>query len=289
MAALRGVVVGCGHMGTFHARKLAARADVELLGVVDPDPGRLEFARTTVDQPLDFAVVATPTAVHVETALPLLERGVPCIVEKPLGASAELARALAAYPHVSVNHVERYNPALAALPSGVRPRYLRAERIGVFHGRGTDVDVVLDLMIHDLDLVLHLAGGEITELRAVGVPVVTDGVDIAEAWIETSTGCVATLTASRVSRAPKRVLRVVAEEAYWSLDLGQRQVARVDWRAGELGAVAEAVEPADALECLHRDFLAAVRGEGPYPVPGREALAAVEAAERIAAAIAERR
>ena len=289
MAALRGVVVGCGHMGTFHARKLAARPDVDLLGVVDPDAGRDEFPRTGLDQALDFAVVATPTAVHVQTALPLLERGVPCIVEKPLGASAELAAQLAVFPQVSVNHVERYNPALAALPAGVRPHYLRAERIGVFHGRGTDVDVVLDLMIHDLDLVLHLSGGEITELRAVGVPVVTDGVDIAEAWVETSTGCVATLTASRVSRAPKRVLRVVADEAYWSLDLGQRQAARVDWRAGELGAVPESVTPSDALESLHRDFLAAVRGERPYPVPGHEALAAVEAAERVAAAIAARR
>ncbi len=276
-------------MGTFHARKLSARADVELLGVIEPDGRRGEFPRIELPEALDFAVVATPTAAHVETALPLLERGVPCIVEKPLAPSADAARVLAAYPHVSVNHVERYNPALAALPADVAPRYLRAERIGAFAGRGADVDVVLDLMIHDLDLVLHLTGGAVTELRAVGVAVVTDGVDIAEAWIETSTGCVATLTASRVSRAPRRVLRVVGDEAYWTLDLGARQAARVDWRAGELEATPEPVTPGDALEALHRDFLAAVRGERPFPVPGTEALRAVEAAEQVAAAIAARR
>ena len=291
---LRGVVVGCGHMGRYHAAKLLSRSDVTLLGIVDPGsphhPGvpRLD----AVPDEADFAVVATPTRLHGASALPLLERGIPCLVEKPLAATLDEAEALAAHAHVCVNHIERFNPGLSALPAGLRPRYLRLERMAPPTARGTDVDVIHDLMIHDLDLVLHLTGcalAGVTEVRAVGVPVLTGGVDIAECWLETADGCVATLTASRVSRKPSRHLRVVADDGtYWSVDLAARAAARVRWGEGDLDAEPLTVGSADALESMIDAFLAAVRGERAYPVSGREGLAALSLARAVSDQIGSR-
>lgn len=283
---LRGAIIGCGHMGRYHTGKLLAREDVDLVGIVDPDtPHHPELPRLDYESlpgDLDFAVVAAPTRLHRALAEPLLARGIACLVEKPLGATLEEARALAAYDRVCVNHVERFNPALAALPAGLEPRYLRLERMGVPVGRGTDVDVIHDLMIHDLDLVAHLTRSEVVELRAVGVPVLGSGVDIAECWLETASGCVATLTASRVSRTPSRRLRVVAADTYWSVDLARREAQRVRWGAGELGAEPVEVPHADALERLIDGFLAGVRGDAPFPVSGSEGLAALELARQVA-------
>ncbi len=282
--SLKGAVVGCGHMGALHARKLLAHPGVILVGVVDPAgvPEDLpELARLPTD--LDFAVVAVPTARHVAISLPLAQAGLPLLMEKPVAASVQEGQALAQNAAISVNHIERWNPTLAALPAGFRPRYLRAERLSPWGARGTDVDVVLDLMIHDLDLVLHLTGEPVHDVRAVGVPVRTRGVDIAEVWLETAGGAVATLTASRVSRKPVRQLRAVGTDGYFSLDLRGRTAARVNYQDDELAAQPVPVPPGDALEAVHRDFLAAVRGERSYPVPVGEALAVVALAERVTA------
>jgi len=277
-------------MGRYHAMKLAARDDVELLGVVDPDsrflPELPRLERVPADA--DFAVIATPTRLHVETALPLLRGGLPCLVEKPLAATPREAEQLAGFAGLGVNHIERFNPALEVLPSDVRPGYVRAERLAPFGGRGIDVDVVHDLMIHDLDLVLHLAGGEAREIRAVGVPVRTAGVDIAEVWMETTTGCVATLTASRISRAPSRRLRLVARDRYWSLDMAARSASQSRWGDGVLDAEPLEVGTADALEASIAGFIASVRGEAGVPVSGADGLAAVRLASRVSARIAER-
>ena len=291
---LRGVVVGCGHMGRYHAAKLMSRDDVTLVGILDPDsPHHPQVPRLeVVPEGVDFAVVATPTRLHGASALPLLERGVPCLIEKPIGATLAEAEALAAHAHVCVNHIERFNPGLSALPEGLRPRYLRLERMAPPTARGTDVDVIHDLMIHDLDLVLHLTGAtleQVSEVRAVGVPVLTGGVDIAECWLETSDGCVATLTASRVSRKPSRHLRVVADDGtYWSVDLAARAAARVRWGAGDLDAEPMTVGSADALESMIDAFLAAVRGERDYPVSGRAGLAALSLASAVSEQVRER-
>jgi len=276
-------------MGALHARKLRARADVELVGVVDPrDLGPGVPQLEAVPDRVDFAVIAVPTAQHVAVALPLAERGVALLIEKPVAPSVEEVDRLEGFDRLSVNHIERYNPALSALPEGFRPRYVRAERLAPWGPRGTDVDVVLDLMVHDLDLVLALDGGEVVELRAVGVPVRSPGVDIAEVWLETSTGLVATLTASRVSRSPTRTLRLVGPEGYYSLDLGRRTAARVRYQEGELDAEAVPVRPQDALEAIQGEFLAAVRGEGAFPVPLAAGRAAVEVAARVTAATTDR-
>lgn len=273
-------------MGSLHARKLAGRSDVQLF-VLDPAgvPGDLPGVEELPEE-LDAAIVAVPGSRHEQVARPLVEAGLPCLIEKPLAPTSAEARALVG-PRVSVNHLERVNPALAGLPAGLRPRYLRFERLAAPGPRGWDVDVLRDLMIHDLDLALHLAG-PVRELRALGVPVLGRGVDVAEAWLEHEGGCVSTLTASRVSRAPQRRLRVVDEGAYWSLDLGARSASEVRWSEGRLSPRELQLPDWDPLEEMHRRFLAAVRGEGDYPCPAVEALQAVELAEQLAEAVQAR-
>ncbi len=275
-------------MGRLHARLLAARDDVELVAAVDPlrpaAAGSLPWA-DRVPADLDFAVVATPTVVHAEVAGPLLAAGVPVLVEKPLAHTPGAAERLAAAPRLAVNHLERFNPALDALPAGARLRFVRAERLGPFQRRGVDVDVVHDLMVHDLDLLLHLAGGAVEALRAVGVGVVTSGIDIAEAWVELSTGCVASLTASRVSARRVRTWRVVTDDAYWSLDLAAHRAHAVPWGAGELRPRPVDLPERNALVAMHDAFLAAVRSGGPMPVTGEEGWAAVVLAHRVSEAV----
>jgi predicted dehydrogenase len=271
-------------MGTLHAQKLQARTDVCLVGAIDPEgvpPGVHPLERLPLD--LDFAVVAVPTASHLSVALPLAQAGLPLLIEKPLAATVEEAEQLAAFDAITVNHIERWNPTLAVLPKDFRPRYLRAERLSTWGQRGTDVDVVLDLMSHDLDLVLQLFGSEVTEVRAIGVPVRTRGVDIAEVWLETANGGVATLTASRVSRKPVRQLRVVGADGYYSLDLRQRRAARVRFQDGELDAEPVVVPEIDALESMHADFLSAVRGDRAYPASAAQALQVVVLSQRVSA------
>lgn len=280
-ARLRGVVVGHGHMGRLHAAALSAREDVTL-EVVDPAQGLRGSGG-----PWDFAVIATPTSTHHAVTLPLLERGVACLVEKPLAGNIDDAQELARWARLSVGHVERFNPALAVL-AGVRPRFVEAERLAPFPARSTDTDVVRDLMIHDLDLALVLLPGEVTDLRAVGVGVLTGRTDIANARLEITTDpglppAVVQLTASRVSRSPVRKLRLVEDGVYWSVDLHARTVLRVRWGEGDLEAEPVAVPAGDPLAREHEAFLAAVRGEAAFPVPGAEALRALGLAEAVIA------
>ncbi len=272
---MRLALYGYGHMGRLHARHLADHDVV----VIDPVLGLDGEPRG-----IDAAILATPTGTHAAIALPLLERGVPCLVEKPMAATLEEARALAAFPHVMVGHVERFNPAYRAL-AGVDARFVVAERVGRFTPRGTDVDVILDLMIHDLDLFLHLTGEAVVEVRANGVAVATGSYDLAQARVETTSGRVGTFTASRLARQPARKLRVFAEGGYWSVDLRERQVARVGFRGGELQEERIELPERDALGDELAAFLAAARGEAAYPVTGADGLRALELAWRIRAAI----
>ncbi|MCB9794163.1 MAG: Gfo/Idh/MocA family oxidoreductase [Alphaproteobacteria bacterium] len=281
---LRGAVIGCGHMGSHHARRLLEREDVALLGVVDPvapEDAALAALHVAALPEVDFAVVAAPTELHRELAEPLLQAGLAVLVEKPLAATPEDAEVLARYDRLCVGHIERFNPALRALPPGTEVRYIRAERLAPPSGRGRDTDVVADLMVHDLDLALALAGGEVVELRAAGVAVLGEGVDIADVRLETSTGCVASLVASRISRKRARSLRVVGEGCYWSLDLAERRAERVRWGDGELGAERIELPEQDALVALHDAFLAMVRGEAPSPVSGAEGARAVRLAAEV--------
>jgi predicted dehydrogenase len=274
---MKGVLFGAGRMGEFHRAKIAARSGVELI-VVDPPRG----LRPEIGD-VDFAIVATPSSTHREVAEPLLARGVPCLVEKPLAHTLEDARTLAAYRTLMVGHVERFNPALDPV-RGARPRFVQCERLAPFPARGTDVSVIDDLMVHDLDLVSSFLGTEVTDVRAVGVGVLTSAPDICNVRLEIG-DAVAVLTASRVSRESVRKLRLVEPGVYWSVDLLARTVTRVDWGDGDLSGSSVAVADEDALVREHEAFFAAVRGEAPFEPDGRVGLKALELAAAVKAAL----
>jgi len=273
-------------MGSHHLRKLAACEGVRVRAV-DPPKG----LKGPVGRP-DFAVIAVPTSAHLEVALPLLEAGVPCLVEKPLASSIEDAGRLAAFPHCLPGHVERFNPVFHAL-GGARPRFMQAERMAPPSGRSGDVDVVHDLMIHDLDLAIWLLGEEPSELRAVGLGLPGaqggEGVDIASVRLETPSGRVANITASRISQRRSCTARLFTSHDYYSLDLRRLQAERVRWAAGELEAQPVPLPPGDGLDGELAALLSHVRGEQPYPVPVHDGLRALEAATRVSRAIARQR
>ncbi len=256
---MRVALIGHGHMGRHHARHLASRAE---LTVIDPAQG-LAGALEGVDA----AVIATPTLTHLSVAEPLLRRGVPCLVEKPLAHTLDAARALASYEGTFVGHIERFNPALRPMlaradGSQADASFVQAERVSRPHARGRDVDVVLDLMIHDLDLFLALVREPVAEVRANGVAVTGGGLDVAHARVETASGRVGVFTASRLARADVRRLRVFADGAYWSADLRERTCARVAWDGSALEERLVDVPAYDALGAQLDAFLDAVRAHG---------------------------
>lgn len=244
MARLRMAVVGVGHLGQSHARILAGLPEVELVGVVDVDPDQAQAvaARTgsraytdyrAVLDCVDAVTVVVPTIHHYAVASEFLARGVPTLVEKPLAPTVEQAQQLVdlAERHrtiLQVGHIERFNPAfeeLAARP--IQPKFVEAERHGPFTGRSTDIGAVLDLMIHDIDLLLSLIGAPVERVEAIGAAVFGGHEDMVNARLVFATGCVATLTASRMTRQPKRRLRIWAPEGYAGLDFVTRRLTLV--------------------------------------------------------------
>ncbi len=227
--------MGVGHLGFHHARIYRDMPDVDLVGVADSDPGRLRevgealrarvFSDAAELLPLVDAVsIAVPTTLHYDVASCFLERGVHCLVEKPIAATVEegeklLAEAESSGAILQVGHIERYNPAVRAVAAQINnPRYIECHRLAPFILRGTDVDVVLDLMVHDIDLALSFAGSRVTEIHASGSRIMTGTVDIANAWLEFANGCVATLTANRVSTHKVRKVRVFQRKCYFSIN-----------------------------------------------------------------------
>jgi predicted dehydrogenase len=291
---LRAAVIGVGYLGQFHAEKLAALKDVELVGVADADAARARHiaskhgcaahadARALLGG-VDLVSIAVPTARHHEVALAFLQAGVHVLLEKPVTTTLEEADALlaAARAHgalLAVGHLERFNPAFRALAQSVaRPLYIECERLSGFKQRGIDVDVVLDLMIHDLDLVRALARSEVGQVSACGFPVMTQAIDIANVRIEFANGCVANLSASRVSQAQVRKLRVFQSGEYASADLqaGKLRVVRRDARDGEIAQDESAFEDRDALRAEIENFVAAVRGGRAPLVTGEDGRAAL--------------
>jgi predicted dehydrogenase len=307
-------VIGTGALGRHHARHLATLEGVDLVGVADTDPvagervatevGTRYFADTDDLLARVRAVsVAVPTSVHQAVGRQALGRGVAVLMEKPLTATLEEADDLVALAEaealpLAVGHIERFNRAVrAAGPFLDGPRFAEAERVAPFTVRGTDVPVVLDLMIHDLDLVLHLFGGrEASEVRAVGVPVLSPHVDIANAWVEFGGGAVANVTTSRLGLKRERKLRLVQPSGYFSLDLaagtGVYFRLRKGWTPGGGTALEEAVEmvpleapEGDALRMELEAFVGAVRGEGRVAVSGAEGRAALALALRVTEAV----
>jgi predicted dehydrogenase len=306
-------VVGAGALGFHHIRLLKKIEGADLVGFYDHNvPRSAQVAKeleTTAFPSLDALLerveavtVVVPTPSHVDVGLQVLERGVHALIEKPLadtlpGAEQLVHTARERRLCLQVGHVERFNRAVrAASPYLEEPRFLQTERLAPFQPRGTDVAVILDLMIHDLDLILELVRSEVGEVRATGVPILTPHVDIANARVEFANGAVAVITASRVSRERTRKLRIFQPTGYFSLDLAQGSGHFYRLKSGwqGLGAtrVEEIVEPvrldapeAEPLKLELESFLRAVRGEGEVVVTGAAGLQALALAYRVADAI----
>jgi predicted dehydrogenase len=306
-------VVGTGALGYHHARLMRRLAGADLVGIYDINPARASQVahelETTAFPSLDALLaqaeavtVAVPTPAHVSVGLAVLECGRALLMEKPLadsvaGAEELVRRAAAAKLLLQVGHVERFNRAVrAAAPYLDEPRFLQTDRLAPFQPRGTDVAVILDLMIHDLDLVLELVRSEVTEVRATGVALLTPHVDIANARVEFANGAVANVTASRVSLERTRKLRVFQPNGYFSLDLAQGSGDFYRLKQGwqELGATKletivehvrlEAPE-AEPLRLELESFVRAVRGEGEVVVSGAAGAQALALAFRVADAV----
>jgi len=238
---LRVAVVGVGHLGRHHARILASLPGVELVAVADTNRARADEiaaahgTRAAYDArdlagTVDAVTIAVPTERHCEIALPFLDAGAAVLVEKPMArslaeADAMIAAAAKADAVFGVGHTERFNPAVAAArPLLTDPRFVEVHRLGTFPERSLDIDVVFDLMIHDLDVVLSLVPSEVAAIDAVGVPVLTGRVDIANARLRFANGCIANLTASRISRDRVRKIRFFQPAAYVSIDYAAQKV-----------------------------------------------------------------
>jgi predicted dehydrogenase len=324
MTRTRVAVIGVGHLGQHHARLLAAIPEVELVAVVDTKPGRageigakhgvaaLTDAAGLVGR-VDAVTIATPTASHVDVALAFVEAGAAVLVEKPIAVSLaeadRLVEAAAARGTVlAVGHTERFNPAVVAgLPLVSAPRFVEIHRLGTFPDRSLDIDVIFDLMIHDLDVLLTVVGSDVVSVEAVGVNVLTRRVDIANARLRFAGGCIANVTASRISRDRVRKARFFQRDSYVSIAYAAQEVeayrivaasatvARASGGAGGAapiegnddgrplilgGAVAVAKE--EPLQRELSDFIEAVRTGRQPGVTGRDGRAALALATRVA-------
>ncbi len=307
--AIRTAVVGTGHLGRHHVRILARLPGSRMVGAWDADPDRLQAVTSRHGVPAlgsleevataaEAVVVATPTVTHHEVAGALLGAGCHVLIEKPIAATVAEAESLVALAArrgrvLAVGHVEYHNPAVqAALSLAEGVRYLEAQRLSPFTARSVDVDVILDLMIHDLQIAQAVARSPIAEIRAVGVPVLTDKVDLCHAWVEFASGLVANLTASRVSAERVRKLRLFARDAYFSVDYAAQSVAAArlvrTGGASRIEPLAVEVRPREPLAAELAAFLAACRGEAPPLVDGAAATAALAAAVEIRDRVAAR-
>lgn len=304
---LRMGVVGVGHLGHHHARILSGLPDVELVAVVDSDVGRAarvaaetgshaETDPNVLFASVDAVTLAVPTEAHQRIALPFLRRGIPVLVEKPIAASIEQAdemilAAAEAKTILAVGHTERYNPAIAtAQPLITKPRFVEVHRLAQFPGRSLDIDVVFDVMIHDLDVLLALVQAAPVSIEAVGVPVLSDRVDIANARIRFADGCIANLTASRVSRERVRKLRFFQKDGLISIDCAARQVEA--WRVTRPRGAEPSIEggaidvpPGEPLQRELIDFVGAIRTGRRPSVDGHDGRRALALAQQVADAL----
>jgi predicted dehydrogenase len=324
MRRLRVGVVGVGHLGQHHARILSSLDGVDLVAIAD---ARAEQAQTVAARcgtvahydyrPLldlvDAVSIAVPTVLHREVAGAFLERGIPTLVEKPMAGTLAESEQLVALARISntllqVGHIERFNPALQALDKlPVRPKFVNAERLSTYTFRSTDIGVVLDLMIHDIDLVLSLIAAPVRSIAAVGVSLFGEHEDVANARIEFEDGSVANLTASRASYSPSRKMRIWGAEGYASLDFAAKQATLIrpsdQLKRGRLelegvdlsqpAAVREHLfgkvlrvdrvqeEGRESLALELEDFVSAARGLTRPRVSGEDALRAVRLADQI--------
>jgi predicted dehydrogenase len=306
--SVRAAVVGTGHLGRHHVRILNAMEGVAFMGAFDTDRSRLQAVAAEYGvRPLpsleaaceaDAVVVATPTVTHCEVVSTLLEAGCHVLVEKPIAANvgeAEemVARAARHDRMLAVGHVEYHNPAVqAALAIARGVRYLETQRLSPFTARSVDVDVVLDLMIHDIQITLAVATEQPSVIRAVGVPVLTDKVDLCHAWIEFPSGLVANLTASRVSAERIRKLRLYARDSYFSIDYAEQSVSSAQLlrkpTGPEIAPRAVEVVAREPLAAELEAFIATCRGVASPSVDGVTGMHALAVAITIREAVEAR-
>jgi predicted dehydrogenase len=302
---VRVAVIGGGHLGTYHCQKITSDERATLVAVIDPVqekrdklagqhkvPSFATFAE--LRETPDAVIIATPTKTHSAIAHEALERNCHLLVEKPIAATMAEARALveAAAKRgrvLQVGHTERWNPAVtAALAMVDKPGYIVAERLAPFSGRSTDVDVVLDLMIHDLDIVGALISAKLVEARSVGVPVITTEIDMAAARLQFEDGTVAQISAGRASLEPVRKIRLFTKERYVSIDCAAREVKSVrrlppdpgsSWP--QISGEPVDVPPGDALQLQDRDFVRCILENARPKVDGIAGMRALELAEAV--------
>ncbi len=301
---IRAGVIGTGYLGALHARILTEIPTASMIGFVEPNDETANAVAAkhnlkrfdsvaALAKEIDCAVVATPTVTHFDVTRELIEANCDVMIEKPITPTADDAQRLieiaAARGRIlQIGHVERYNPAIQAvapLLHGIR--YVEAERLGVWVGRSLDIDVLLDLMIHDLNLVLSLLKEEVIEIRAVGVPVLTDKVDITNVRLELANGAVANLTASRVSQDRVRKIRFFGSEAYLSVDTKEQEVKGYRLAGRSIEPLDVTVTKQEPLRAELEAFLGCVASRTRPLVSGEDGRDAVELAARVAKAIAE--
>jgi predicted dehydrogenase len=307
---MRTAVIGVGYLGRFHAQKYAALPNSQLVGVADPAPASRAALQALIDVPahadyrellgrVDAVSIVTPTPLHFAVAKEFLEAGAHVLVEKPMTATVEEGQELIdaarrAGRVLQVGHLERFNAAVQAVQPilGV-PRFIESARLAPFKRRGTEVDVVLDLMIHDIDLILSIVRSPVVAVDAIGSSVFSKEIDIANARLRFANGCVANATASRVSLKTERRLRLFQDDAYVSVDLHQKvlTVIRKGSGLGEDGMPQVAIEESnydqgDALNAEIEAFLHAAETGGAPPVSGEDGLLALRTAVDITLQVA---
>ena len=286
-------VIGNGYLGQYHAEKYAAMDAVDLVGVVDIDARRAaEIAYRNNTQAftdfrdliggVDGVSIATPTPLHFEMGKAMLNAGIHVLIEKPISTSLEEARVLIDLAEsrkliLQVGHLERFNPAVVAVQNMIKkPMFIESHRLNIYSGRSTDVSVVLDLMIHDIDIILNIVGSEVNSIHAAGAAVVSDHYDIANARIEFKTGCVANITASRISTKNQRKIRLFQKNGYIAIDFSKCEITHIEQTNAPKDAMIPGTEihkfcflKGDALEEELRSFVEAVRACHEPVVTGR--------------------
>jgi predicted dehydrogenase len=298
MQTIRAGVAGAGAMGRNHARVYSLLENVTLAAVYDADPERAaavaaEFGAQPVDSlealaaVCDLASVAVPTAAHRDVGCRLMEMGIHVLMEKPISPTVEDAQVMVETAQrtarvLQIGHIERFNPVMRELEKKLsRPRFIEAHRLSPFPNRSIDIGVVLDLMIHDLEIILHLVRSPITSIDAVGVAVLTGREDIANARLRFENGCVANVTASRISPERMRKVRVFQEDCYLSLDY-QEQSGHIHWKEGmEIKRAAVEVEPGEPLRFELAAFVNSVAAGSAPTVSAQQGAAALSVALEI--------
>lgn len=305
MNKLKFGVIGVGYLGRYHAEKYKAMDDVELVGVADSHPGRAAEIGDSLQTRafndyhellgmVDAVSIVVPTKGHFQVAMDCLEYGVDILIEKPMTNTLEeadviIAKAAACNRIVQVGHIERFNPAVLAMEQYItKPVFIDAQRLHAFNPRGADVDVTLDLMIHDLDIILSIAGSPLKHIYAVGASVVTETSDMANARLVFQNGCSANITASRVSKTNTRKLRIFQPKSYISLDYGKKEI----WVSNKLADYDAQGQPKDdtklftfgeqdALTTELKAFVLNVRQRSRPKVSGKEGRLAIKVALQI--------